>query len=407
MMQVDAKVIRSDEQHQEYLLEIEQLIARSPEPGSEEMERLELLSVLVEAFESQKFPIEAPDPIGAIIFRMQEQGLKQADLVPYFGTRSRVSEVLARKRPLTVNMIRALSSGLGISTETLVGMGAAEVAQTEKDNVDWGRFPIREMIARGWIQKLTNKAAKSTEELVQGFISSVGMEFGGAAFRRTIGGDSYSPTTKYALFAWIARVIQKARERKSALGIFDRDRFSATFMRELAQLSWFEHGPVLAVEFLEKHGIVVVIEPHLKGTLLDGAAMRDDDGTPIIGLTLRFDRLDNFWFTLLHEVAHIWKHVDREETFLDNLDSSSEDRRELEANRIAKEALIPKVAWKRSDAYLNPSNLTIDLLSRELKIHPAIIAGRLRKERENYTIFNDLVGNGQVSKHFNFSEIEV
>lgn len=407
MMRVDAKVIRSDEQHQEYLLEIEQLIARSPEPGSEEMERLELLSVLVDAFESQKYPIEAPDPISAIIFRMQEQGLKQADLVPYFGTRSRVSEVLARKRPLTVNMIRALSSGLGISTETLVGMGAAEVAQTEKDDVDWGRFPIREMIARGWIQKLTNKTAKSTEELVQGFISSVGMEFGSAAFRRTIGGDSYSPTTKYALFAWIARVIQKARERKSALGIFDRDRFSATFMRELAQLSWFEHGPVLAVEFLAKHGIVVVIEPHLKGTLLDGAAMRDDDGTPIIGLTLRFDRLDNFWFTLLHEVAHIWKHVDREETFLDNLDSSSEDRRELEANRIAKEALIPKVAWKRSDAYLNPSNLTIDLLSRELKIHPAIIAGRLRKERENYTIFNDLVGNGQVSKQFNLSEIEV
>jgi HTH-type transcriptional regulator/antitoxin HigA len=407
MMRVDTKVIRSEEQHQQYLLEIEQLLARAPQPGSEVMERLELLSVLVEAFESQKYPIEAPDPISAIIFRMQEQGLKQADLVPYFGTRSRVSEVLARKRPLTVNMIRALSSGLGISTETLVGMGATDVAQTEKNEIDWGRFPIREMIARGWIQKLTNKAAKSTEELVQGFISNVGMEFGSAAFRRTIGGDSYSPTTKYALFAWLARVIQKSRERKSALGVFDRDRFSATFMRDLAQLSWFEHGPVLAVEFLEKHGIVVVIEPHLKGTLLDGAAMRDEDGTPIIGLTLRFDRLDNFWFTLLHEVAHLWKHVDREETFLDNLDSSSEDRRELEANRIAKEALIPRVAWKRSDAYLNPSNLTIDLLSRELKIHPAIIAGRLRKERENYTIFNDLVGNGQVSKHFNFSEIEV
>lgn len=407
MMRMDTKVIRSEEQHQEYLSEIQRLLAHEPQPGSEETERLELLSVLVEAFENQKYPIEAPDPISAILFRMQEQGLKQADLVPYFGTRSRVSEVLGRKRPLTVNMIRALSSGLGISTETLVGVGETAVAQTEKDEVDWGRFPIKEMVARGWLQKLSNKAVKSTEELVQGFISNVGMEFGSSAFRRTLGGDAYSPVTKYALYAWLARVIQKARERKSTLGSFDRDRFSATFMRELAQLSWFERGPVLAVEYLEKHGIAVVIEPHLKGTLLDGAAMHDEDGTPIIGLTLRFDRLDNFWFTLLHEVAHIWKHVDREETFLDNLDSSSEDRREVEANRIAKEALIPRVAWKRSEAYLNPSNLTIDMLSRELKIHPAIIAGRLRKERENYTIFNDLVGHGQVSKYFNFSEVEV
>jgi HTH-type transcriptional regulator/antitoxin HigA len=407
MMRMDTKVIRSEEQHQEYLSEIQRLLAHEPQPGSEEAERLELLSVLVEAFENQKYPIEAPDPISAILFRMQEQGLKQADLVPYFGTRSRVSEVLGRKRPLTVNMIRALSSGLGISTETLVGVGETEVTQTEKDEVDWGRFPIKEMVARGWLQKLSNKAVKSTEELVQGFISNVGVEFGSSAFRRTLGGDAYSPATKYALYAWLARVIQKARERKSTLGSFDRDRFSATFMRELAQLSWFEHGPVLAVEYLEKHGIAVVIEPHLKGTLLDGAAMQDEDGTPIVGLTLRFDRLDNFWFTLLHEVAHIWKHVDREETFLDNLDSSSEDRREVEANRIAKEALIPRIAWKRSDAYLNPNNLTIDMLSRELKIHPAIIAGRLRKERENYTIFNDLVGHGQVSRYFNFSEVEV
>ena len=197
------------------------------------------------------------------------------------------------------------------------------------------------MIARGWLQKLANKAVKSTEELVQGFISNVGVEFGSTAFRRTLGGDAYSPATKYALYAWLARVIQRARERKSSIGTFDRDRLSASFMRELAQLSWFEHGPVLAIEFLEKHGIAVVIEPHLKGTLLDGAAMQDEDGTPIVGLTLRFDRLDNFWFTLLHEVAHVWKHVDREETFLDNLDSSSDDRREVEANRIAK-GLVPE-----------------------------------------------------------------
>lgn len=407
MMLMEAKVIRSEEQHQEYLLEMQNLIASNPGPGSPEAERLELLSVLIEAYENKKYPIEVPDPIDAIHFRMQEQGLKQADLVPYFGTRSRVSEVLGRKRPLTVHMIRALASGLGISTETLVGVDPVESVKPRKEEIDWSGFPVKEMLARGWLQKLTNKAAETTEDLVRGFIANAGMQFGTAAFRRSLHGDACSPATTYALFAWLARVIQKAREKRPSLGTFDQNAFSPAFLRELVQLSWSDQGPAIAVEFLEKHGIVVVIEPALKGTLLDGAALQDLDGMMIIGLTLRFDRLDNFWFTLLHEVAHLWKHVNQEATFLDNLDSSSEDRRELEANRIAKEALIPRVAWKRSEAHLNPSNETIDRLSRELKIHPAIIAGRLRKERENYTLFNDLVGHGQVRKHFNLTGVEV
>lgn len=409
MSHTDLKVIRSEEQHQAYLLQMQELIADEPIQGSQKAERLELLSVLVESYENQKYPIEVPDPISAILFRMQEQGLKQADLVPYFGTRSRVSEVLSGKRPLTVTMIRALSTGLGISTETLVGVNKnlADDAAIEKNETNWGNFPIKEMIARGWIQKFTNKTIKSTEELVSNFISTVGFEFGNAAFKRTIGGDAYSPATEYALHAWLARIIQRAREKKNNVGEFDKDKLSAAFLRELVQLSWFETGPTLAVEFLGKHGIIVIIEPALKGTLLDGAAMKDKDGTPIIGLTLRFDRLDNFWFTLLHEVAHLWKHINHEEVFMDNLDASSEDRREAEANRIAKEALIPRIAWKRSEAHLNPSNVAIDKLSRELKIHPAIIAGRVRKERENYTMFNDLIGLGQVCKQFNFLEVEV
>lgn len=407
MKLMDVKVIRSEEQHQEYLLEVQNLIARNPIVGTLEAERLELLSVLVEAYENQKFPVEAPDPIDAILFRMQEQGLKQADLVPYFGTRSRVSEVLGRKRPLTIPMIRALSSGLGMSAESLIGIELSESKRHRKDEVDWSGFPIKEMLARGWLHKASDRAVASTEELVRGFISNAGMEFGTAAFRRSLHGDAYSPTTKYALFAWLARVIQKARDKKPKLGKFDPSVFSPAFLRELVHLSWSDHGPAIAVEYLEKYGIAVVVESALKGTLLDGAALQDSDGTPIIGLTLRFDRLDNFWFTLLHEIAHLWKHVTPEETFLDNLDSSSEDRRELEANRIAKEALISRVAWKRSDAYLNPSYESIDQLSRELRIHPAIIAGRLRKERENYTMFNDLVGHSQVRKHFNLTAIEV
>lgn len=400
---MDAKVIRTEEQYLAYLSEVQQLMARQVAIGSPENDRLELLTVLIEAHEDTKYPVETPDPVDAINFRMQEKGLKQADLIPYFGTRSRVSEVLSRKRPLTVQMIRALSIGLGISAETLVGLTAPEERGTSpKSDADWSKFPLKEMTRRGWLPDFSRRspAVAGVEELVKRFIEDAGLHFGAAAFRRSIGGEAASPTTRYALYAWLARVIQQARATKPRLGPFEPDKLSAAFLRELAQLSWSEHGPLLAVEFLERHGIAVVIEPHLKGTQLDGAALKDADGSPIIGLTLRYDRLDNFWFTLVHEVAHIWKHVGNGEAFLDDLDASSEDRREAEANRLAREAFIPRVIWRRSEAYLSPNRETIEKLARELRIHPAIIAGRLRKESSNYTVFSDLIGQHQVRRFF-------
>lgn len=398
---MDVKVIRTEEQYLTYLREVQELMAHQPGAGSAKGDRLELLTVVIEAYENSKFPIEAPDPVDAILFRMQEKELKQADLIPYFGTRSRVSEVLGRKRPLTVQMIRALSIGLGISAETLVGLSVPkDHTASSKAEVDWSQFPFKEMARRGWVADLSTKAKTGVDQLVKGFIEDAGLQFGAAAFRRSIGGEAASPTTRYALYAWLARVIQQARTTKPRLGPFEPEMLTAGFLRELAQLSWSERGPLLAVEFLERHGIAVVIESHLRGTQLDGAALKDADGTPIIGLTLRYDRLDNFWFTLVHEVAHVWKHVGNDEAFLDDLDASSEDRREAEANRLAREAFIPRVVWRRSEAYLCPSRETIEKLARELRIHPAIVAGRLRKESNNYTAFSDLVGHQQVRSFF-------
>jgi len=82
------------------------------------------------------------------------------------------------------------------------------------------------------------------------------------------------------------------------------------------------------------------------------------------------------------------------------LDASSEDKREAEANRLAREAFIPRVLWRRSEAFLSPSRDSIEKLARELRIHPAIIAGRLRKDSNNYTLFSDLVGQQNVRSFF-------
>jgi HTH-type transcriptional regulator/antitoxin HigA len=397
-MTSEPKIIRTDEQYHSYLDEVERLMVRGDTLSSLDINRLEVLTVLIESYENSKYSIDPPDPIDAILFRMQEKGLKQADLIPYFGTSSRVSEVLNRRRPLTVPMIRALAVGLGISADTLIGL--SDVSDTSPKEIDWSRFPIKEMMSRGWIASVTGRAS-SVEEIVRTYISGAGLQLGNAAFRRSLSGEATSPTSQYALYAWLARVIQRARIESKPRHRFDRSLFSASLLRELAQMSWSDRGPLLAIEFLQRNGVAVVIEPQLKGTQLDGAALQDADGMPIVGLTLRFDRLDSFWFTLLHEVVHIWKHIgDDREAFVDDINASSEDRREAEANRLAREAFIPRMLWRRSDAYLSPSKSSIETLARELRIHPAIIVGQLHRELGNYSVFNDMIGNRQVKRLF-------
>lgn len=164
------------------------------------------------------------------------------------------------------------------------------------------------------------------------------------------------------------------------------------------------NGPRLAKEFLEEHGIGVVIEPHLPRTHLDGAAMLGRRGTPVIALTLREDRLDNFWFTLIHELIHAWKHLngtERRAIVDENKEKHSDaDEIEQEANDRAAEILIPRAIWRRSDAFLNPTAKAIRALASELQISPAIVAGRVRYERRNYSLFAKLVCYGQARASF-------
>src|SRR5215469_12107267 len=110
--------IKNEEDHRLAIARIEQLMSASPE--TPEAEELEVLSMLVDAYESKHHPIDPPDPIAAIRFRMEQQGLSRKDLEPLIGSRARVSEILAGKRPLTLTMIRRLKSGLGLSADSLI-----------------------------------------------------------------------------------------------------------------------------------------------------------------------------------------------------------------------------------------------------------------------------------------------
>jgi len=114
------KIIKNDADYENALSKAEKLIDLDPDPGTEAGDELELLTLLIKHYEDEHFPMETPDPIDAIRFRMEQQGLLQKSLIPYIGSKSKVSEILARKRPLTLKMIRALNKALNIPAEILL-----------------------------------------------------------------------------------------------------------------------------------------------------------------------------------------------------------------------------------------------------------------------------------------------
>ncbi|MCB1918866.1 MAG: transcriptional regulator [Candidatus Competibacteraceae bacterium] len=117
---MEIRPIRTEDDYQAALREVSAFFDQEPEPGSPEGDRFEVMLTLLEAYEAQHFPIDLPDPVAAIQFRMEQAGLTPKDLQPMIGRLNRVYEVLNRKRPLTLNMIWKLHQALGIPAESLI-----------------------------------------------------------------------------------------------------------------------------------------------------------------------------------------------------------------------------------------------------------------------------------------------
>ena len=122
---MNIRPIKTKADHRAALKEIEALM--SAERDTPDGERLDVLVTLVEAYENRHYPVDLPDPVEAIRFRMDQSGLSVKDLVPYIGPINRVYEVLAHKRPLTLNMIRRLAKGLGIPADILISQHQEDV----------------------------------------------------------------------------------------------------------------------------------------------------------------------------------------------------------------------------------------------------------------------------------------
>lgn len=123
---MDIQPIHTEADYRAALRVVSDLIDLDPQRFTPEGDRLEILGLLVQAYEAEHYPIDPPDPIDAIKFRMEQQGLKPKDLEPMIGRRNRVYEILNRKRPLTLAMVWRLHTGLGIPAESLIRPPAAQ-----------------------------------------------------------------------------------------------------------------------------------------------------------------------------------------------------------------------------------------------------------------------------------------
>ena len=124
-MKMNPKVIRNEADYEAAMARIDELV--EAKLGTPEGDELDLLATLVELYEKDVYPIGPPDPIEAIRFRMEQMGLKQKDLIPFIGSRSKVSEVLSGHRSLSVSMMRKLHEGLGIPAEVLLKLSLIHI----------------------------------------------------------------------------------------------------------------------------------------------------------------------------------------------------------------------------------------------------------------------------------------
>lgn len=386
------KVIKTEGDYEIALARVEELVIRGQNRATEETNELEVLGLLVQQYEQAMYPIDVPNPIDAILFRMEQQDLQPRDLIPYIGSRSKVSEVLSGKRPLSLSMIRSLHEGLGIPLAPLVKEPTPDT--NDEEMIEWERFPIREMIRRGWLEATS---MINPEAALREFFEPVGgPQAIVARWRRTLHTRSGRKNNQESLIVWRTQVMRRALEGPP-LATFVPSKITQDFLREVAHLSVLPNGPKAAQEFLRSYGIALIIEPQLPQTYVDGAALRMSTSNPVIGMTVRFDRLDNFWFVLQHELVHVQRHLTDEDEYVDDLEADAQgDPREQEADEVAGETLVPTNQLLTSGAWHTRSEQAVIRFARNLNVHPAIVAGRIRNKTNNYRLLNQLVGANQV-----------
>lgn len=333
------------------------------------------------------------------------RGMSQKDLAEVLGLKEQQVQryEAERYRSASLDRLIEVSDALGVRVENRTALvGNANLTTVDPGN--WRAFPIAEMFKRGWFEDFSGSLAEarmSAERLVPAFLTAGPARFASSALHRK-SVRSGGAIHEAALIAWEARV-RRLADRNPPAATFDPDAIDAAWLAGLVTLTLDPQGPARVVEHLRAIGISLVVERHLPGTFLDGAALCAQDRHGLVALTLRHDRLDNFWFTLFHEIGHLKLHIGRSDAFVaifDDTESPAGSAHEEEADLFAQEALLPAAQWDLAVSRFSRTEKAVMTDAKRFGVGPAVIAGRVRREAGDYTLLRTLVGAGDVRRQF-------
>jgi len=361
--------------------------------------------------------IRAAKKFGPGYFIREEMELRewtQEDLADVIGiTPKHLNAILREKQPLTIEIARLLGEVFNTSAQYWINIDTAyrlwrEQEKTEKEvaadirGMIFERMPINDMIKKGWL--LHYEGLDELKEQVMKFWGMKSLDFSHhdasllpCLTRKSEAYNQYNAS--YAL-TWYRKACLVAETKR--LRPYDPHKLKALY-EDLHSFTVLDGGTNKFLIELNETGVIFFVLPHLSKTYLDGAAFFSGSN-PVIVYTGRYKRIDNFWFTVAHEIAHIIKHIDEKTPFiLDNFSNKERSRIEDEANELAGRML----KHHQITAFLEPyrtylSTLKIEECALKLKIHPSIIIGKLAHDRKvsykNQKLYNEnvleLIGKG-------------
>ena len=336
---------------------------------------------------------DATTPGGLVRARLQRLGWTQTDLAFVLGTTAAaVNQVVNGRRAVTPSMAKALGAATGIAPETLVHLQAAHDLDAAEDPdplvAERGRiasvYPLREMLKRGWIQE-TDSPTSMMDSVTRFFEvdSLAAVPHLSHAARRTP-----VESIPAAQLAWLFRVRKIAMEMPTPKYSKRRLQNAVDRMRGfLCSREDSRHVPAL----LHNAGVRYVLAEGLPNSKIDGVCFWLDRQSPVVGMSLRFDRIDNFWFVLRHECAHVLhghgQRVAIVDSALDEADADGVEEEQI-ANFEAADFCVPRERmdsfYKRKHPFFSEQDVLA--FSKILKVHPGLVVGQLHRRLGRYDL---------------------
>ncbi len=330
-------------------------------------------------------PARVPPPGRILSQELESRGWSQGDLAAVMGRPQQViSEIVNAKKQITPQTALELAQAFGTSAEFWTDLETNyqlhRVRSRGGDDAIARRrrlyelAPVRELSKRGWIDDVD--VLDDLEREVCVFLGIASPDETPKAFAQFRRGRQRDPVIA-AQVSWLARVESLARQHDLGAARCQADQT----VPGLLALTEHLQGVQGVSAHLQRCGIRFLIVPHLSKTYIDGAAFRLDGRDPVVAVTLRYDRIDNFWFTLLHEVAHIvLGHGDVFADQVHDQDSAALASAERSATSHARDWLIPPEAFAAFVAEADFTRSSIRRFAATVRRHPGIIVGRLQNE---------------------------